>query len=339
MIARLYPKTLKLKQLFTTSHGAVSERQSILVELEYQGLRGLGEMVAVSYYGKTSEQFIHLFHELKPWLESLDLNKPESMFLRYEEQVKDRFMLSALDCATHDLYAKLEKTTVRERLGISKQSSNLSTLTVSIDTPEESAQFIKDNPWPIYKVKLGTEMDKEVIESIKSVTDAPLVVDANSGWSLGKTLEMAEWLKPRGVQFIEQPLDPSDKKSIELLTSEAELPIIADESCQTLLDLPYCLEYYDGINIKLLKCGGITPAMQMIKKARERNKMVMVGCMTESSIGISSGAQILPLVDFADIDGAYLLENDPADGVKLQRGEVIYPDRFGHGGIMKNTEQ
>lgn len=338
MKARLHSRTLRLKHVFTTSHGAVHERQALFVELEQDGLSGLGELVVVSYYGKESAQLKQQFESLVPWLESIELAQPESLFLEYRQRTKDRFLLSALDCATHDLYAKQHGLTVRDRLGIPSTTDLLSTLTVSIDSPEDSAKFVQTNPWPMYKIKLGTESDKEVVESIRSVTDVPLVVDANSGWSLEKTVEMAEWLKNHGVQFIEQPLHPSDQENITKLMASINLPVIADESCQTPADLPFCFEYFDGINIKLMKCGGITPAMQMIKQAREKNKMVMVGCMTESSIGISSSAQIVPLVDFADIDGAHLLANDPAEGVKLDHGRVIYPDRWGHGGIMKHIE-
>lgn len=336
MKLRLHPRTLHLKQVFTTSHGSVLKRESLIIELIQNGISGFGEAVAISYYDKNISAFIELLNEVRTIIESLELNPPEMMFEQISSIVGDPFIVAALDNALYDLYSKIHCKNVRQYLKIPEDSSILSTLTIGIDTPENSAQFVKDNPWPIYKIKLGTQFDKQVIEHINKVTENPLVVDANSGWDIEKAVAMSHWLKARNVQFIEQPISADHKDHIQKLNGQCVLPLIADESCHTVNDLAFCLENFDGINIKLMKCGGITPALKMIKAARAKNKMVMVGCMTESSIGISAAAQLLPLVDFADLDGAILINNDPASGVKLEAGKITFPNRFGHGGILNN---
>ncbi len=336
MKLKLHPRTLHLKQVFTTSHGSVQKRESIIIELIQDGISGFGEAVAISYYHKNVSGFIELLNKVRPIIESLELQPPDQMFNQISAIVEDHFIIAAFDNALYDLYAKIHNQTVRQYLQIPEDSSILSTYTIGINTPAKSAQYVKENPWPIYKIKLGTPLDKQVIEQVNKITDSPLVVDANSGWSVEKTIEMSQWLKTRNVQFIEQPISADRKDLIQQIHGKCMLPLIADESCHTIEDLAFCLENFDGINIKLMKCGGITPALKMIEAAKANNKMVMVGCMTESSIGISAAAQLLPLIDFADLDGAILISNDPANGVKLVNGKITFPNRFGHGGILNN---
>lgn len=330
----IHQKTLHLKEVFATSHGAVDTRSSIILEIQCQGTSGFGELVEIKYYGKSIPQFLDTIQLLKSDYQNKGLEDIPELLEEIHLGDLDPFIICALDCALLDLWTKKKGESIRTYLSIPFGSAICSTLTIGINSPEASAQFVQNNPWPIYKVKLGTEHDQSVIESIRKVTLAPLVVDANSGWDLYKSIEMAQWLKSQGVLFIEQPLPADHKEDIQLLHSKSVLPIIADESCHTERDLDFCLQYYDGINIKLMKCGGISPAIKMIHRARQANKVIMVGCMTESSIGISAAAQIAPLVDFCDLDGSILIDNDPAYGVKLYQGIINYPDRMGHGGIL-----
>jgi L-alanine-DL-glutamate epimerase-like enolase superfamily enzyme len=185
--------------------------------------------------------------------------------------------------------------------------------------------------WPIYKIKLGTDRDLDIVCELRKHTTATFRVDANCGWTADQTIEFAPRLKDLGVEFIEQPLPRDAWHQMHRVKAESALPIIADESCIQEGDVRVCANCFHGINIKLVKCGGLTPARRMIAEARRLGLSVMVGCMTESSVGISAIAQLLPLLDYVDMDGAVLLAEDIADGVRLDHGRCIYPDRPGNG--------
>jgi L-alanine-DL-glutamate epimerase-like enolase superfamily enzyme len=190
---------------------------------------------------------------------------------------------------------------------------------------------IIETPWPIYKIKLGTEHDVEIVSELRKITNAVFRIDANCAWTVEETLRNAIQLKELGVEFIEQPLHSDDWDGMKYLKKESVLPLIADESCQRYEDVEKCVEGFHGINIKLMKCGGLTPALKMIKQARELNLKVMAGCMAESTVGISNLAQIAPLLDYIDADGGMLIKNDTANGVSLKYGRIAYPKENGSG--------
>jgi L-alanine-DL-glutamate epimerase-like enolase superfamily enzyme len=193
-------------------------------------------------------------------------------------------------------------------------------------------QKIIEKPWPIYKIKLGTtNNDIQIVESLRKITDSVFRIDANCAWTSQQTIDNAKILKELGVEFIEQPLKAEDVEGMKRVKSESVLPVIADESCQREEDVIVCGELFHGINIKLMKCGGITPALRMIKMAREKGLLTMAGCMTESTVGISGLVQIAPLLDYLDSDGALLLSQDIADGVAFDFGKIVYPIAFGTG--------
>ena len=185
--------------------------------------------------------------------------------------------------------------------------------------------------WPIYKIKLGTDRDLEIVRELRKHTTATFRVDANCGWTADQTIAFAPELKKLGVEFIEQPLKADRWDDLRRVGQESALPIVADESCIVESDVERCAGVFQGINIKLVKCGGLTPARRMIAQARQRGLQVMVGCMTESTVGISAIAQLLPLLDYVDMDGAVLLAEDVATGVRLDRGRCMFPDAPGHG--------
>jgi L-alanine-DL-glutamate epimerase-like enolase superfamily enzyme len=185
--------------------------------------------------------------------------------------------------------------------------------------------------WPIYKIKLGTDHDLEIVRELRKHTQATFRVDANCGWSAEQAIRFAPELKKLGVEFIEQPLKADQWEDLKRVGQQSALPIIADESCIVEGDVKRCHGVFQGINIKLVKCGGLTPARRMIAEARKLGLSVMVGCMTESTVGISAIAQLLPLLDYVDMDGAVLLAEDVAEGVRLERGKCVYPDAPGHG--------
>jgi len=196
---------------------------------------------------------------------------------------------------------------------------------------------MKEKPWPIYKIKLGTEEDVSIVRELRKHTKAIFRIDANCAWSAKETITNAPLLKDLGVEFLEQPLKANDWEGMELVMHKSVLPVIADESCILEGDVEKCGLHFSGINIKLTKCGGLTPALRMIKKAKEMGLKVMVGCMTESTVGISAIAQLLPQLDYVDMDGAMLLKEDIAKGVAISSDGKIIFSTLGGSGISLNS--
>jgi L-alanine-DL-glutamate epimerase-like enolase superfamily enzyme len=216
--------------------------------------------------------------------------------------------------------------------GLSLDKIPNSDYTIGIDQIDVMVAKLNEFPgWPIYKIKLGTDRDLEIVRALRQHTSAIFRVDANCGWTPEQTIRNSAELKPLGVEFIEQPLKADQWEAMRRVRAESVLPIIADESCIVESDVERCAGVFHGINIKLVKCGGLTPARRMIAKARELGLSVMVGCMTESTVGISAIAQLLPLLDYVDMDGAVLLAKDIASGVRLDHGRCLFPDVPGNG--------
>ena len=233
--------------------------------------------------------------------------------------------------AAHDLWAKRQAQPLHRLWGLDPAAGPASNYTIGIDTPERMVQKLAEVPeWPIYKIKLGTDRDLEIVRELRRHTDKPFRVDANCGWSVKQAIDFSGPLADLGVEFIEQPLAAEDPGMTEVRRHSA-LPVFADESCGVEADVDACAGRFHGINIKLVKCGGLAPARRMIARARELGLDVMCGCMTESSVGISALAQIVPQLDFVDMDGAALLASDIASGVVVEGGLRRYPDRPGTG--------
>jgi L-alanine-DL-glutamate epimerase-like enolase superfamily enzyme len=210
----------------------------------------------------------------------------------------------------------------------------LTDITIGIDSIEKMVQKITETPWPIYKIKLGMAEDVHIMEELRKHTDAVFRIDANAAWKADEALEKIKIFKELNVEFIEQPLAKEDWEGMEFLYEHSPLPLIADESCVSEHDVLKCKKFFHGINIKLTKCSGITPALRMIKQAHELNMKVMVGCMNESSIGTSAIAQLLPLLDYVDMDGPLLLAEDVAEGVQFDYGKIIYGQGNGLGVLV-----
>jgi len=242
------------------------------------------------------------------------------------------FALCALDQAVYDLWGKQHGAPVWQLWGLDNSSTPVSNFTIGIDSIETMIAKLKEVPdWPVYKIKLGTLEDMEIIRELRLHTSAVFRVDANCGWSVEETIGNSEELKSLNVEFIEQPLRADDWNGHKKVLANSALPILADESCIYENDVAACHGYFNGVNIKLTKCGGLTPARRMIRVARELGLKVMVGCMTESTVGISAIAQLLPLLDYVDMDGAALIAKDIATGVVVDRGVCRYPEVHGSG--------
>ena len=220
--------------------------------------------------------------------------------------------------------------------GLDTNNSPVTDFTIGLDTIEIMIKKMKEKPWPVYKIKAGVAGDIEMVAALRKETDAVFRIDANAGWTVEQALQKIPKLQALGVEFIEQPLAKDDWAGMKILYEQSPLPLIADESCVNEADILQCIDHFHGINIKLTKCGGITPAKRMISKARELNMRVMIGCMNESSLGTAAIAQLSPLLDYVDMDGPLLLAEDIAKGVSFDNGTIVYRDGFGLGVEMND---
>jgi L-alanine-DL-glutamate epimerase-like enolase superfamily enzyme len=258
---------------------------------------------------------------------------PVALFDALQPQLADNpFALCAIDQAAHDLWGKLQNSSVFELWGLSTESVPTSNYTIGIDEVDKMVEKMREYAdWPIYKIKLGTDRDVEIVRALREHTDAVFRVDANGAWTADQAIEYSHPLKELGVEFIEQPLHADQLGDMPNVYRNSALPVVADESCIVPADVSRCVDHFHVVNIKLVKCGGLTPARRMIDEARQLGLQVMVGCMTESTVGISAIAQLLPLLDYVDMDGAALLAKDIANGVQVINGKCHYPERPGSG--------
>lgn len=329
---------LPLEYTFTIAHESRDVQPTMIIQLKAKGHYGLGEAVATSYYGYTINEMVAAVESKRKEIKAYeDFTNPEDFYTVLENWFpKQSFLRCAFDMAAHDLHGKLNNKPLYALWGYSKPTLPASNYTIGIDTIEKMKAKVIEHPWPLYKIKLGTQYDIKIIQELRSVTDAVFRVDANCAWSAKQTIKNARLLKPLGVEFIEQPLPADAISEMKAVKQQSVLPIIADENCMTFDDVATCAGNFHGINIKLSKCGGLTPARRMIAKANELGLKKMVGCMTESSVGISAIAHLLPELDYVDMDGALLLAKDPAEGVWLnEQGIAQFPDRNGTGALLK----
>jgi L-alanine-DL-glutamate epimerase-like enolase superfamily enzyme len=332
----LHRVDLRLKHTFTIAHDSRDVQRTLIVELRDGDYRGFGEATATRYYGITIDGMMAAFASLRDRIEAYDLIDPELFWADMQPYlVQNPFALCALDQAAWDLWAKKQGKPLYKLWNLDPAQSPLTNYTIGLDTPERMVEKMQELPWPLYKIKLGRpETDLPIMQTLRSHTDAVFRVDANCGWTVIDAIVKSRALAELGVEFIEQPLPADDWAGAKTVYEQTVLPIIADESCIVEADVDRCAGYFHGVNIKLTKCGGLTPARRMIARARELGLRVMVGCMTESSVGISAIAQLLPLLDYADLDGSLLIANDPATGVTFDYGRVIYADRNGTGASL-----
>lgn len=324
---------LPLRHVFTIAHGSTTIQKVLIVELEEDGVCGYGEACVIGYYGFTIEQMTQALESVREDLARRTLDDPVSLWDELHPKLAHNpFAQCALDQAAHDLWGKKLGKPVRELWGLRTDRIPVTNYTIGIDRVDVMVAKMEEFPgWPIYKIKLGTPNDLQIVRELRRHTDAIFRVDANCSWTADDTIRNAHELKQLSVEFIEQPLPADRWQDMQRVFAESELPIIADESCIAPTDVDRCHRHFHGVNIKLMKAGGLTPARRMIARARELNMRVMVGCMTESSVGISAIAQLLPLLDYVDMDGAVLLARDIASGVTVERGVCHYPNRPGNG--------
>jgi len=330
---RFRPYELHLKHVFTLASGSRSTTPVMLTEVEFDNVIGYGEASMPPYLGESHQTATE-------FLSKVDLSKFSNPFLiedvlSYVNQIAagNYAAKASIDIALHDLTGKLLKQPCYKILGLNPDRTPNTSFTIGIDKPDVVRQKVREAaPYKILKVKLGQGNDREMIETVRSETDKPICVDINQGWKDKKmALEMIQWLKEKGVVFIEQPMPKEMVDDTAWLTQNSPLPVMADEAIQTPADFKKVLGAYSGINVKLMKCGGLRDAYIMIKMAKASGMKVMIGCMTETSCAVSAAAQLSPLADWADLDGNLLIDNDVYEGVTIDDGKLILPDRAGIG--------
>lgn len=333
MKMRLHTCDLPLRHVFTISRESISVQPTVIVQLEQDGQRGFGEATTNAYYGVTRERLVETIETARDTIESTTLTDPTQLWDDLQPLLAEHpFAQCAIDQAAHDLWGKLAGKPVHELWGLKPVNLPVTNYTIGIDTVERMVAKMAEFPnWPVYKIKLGTSHDLEIVRQLRAATQATFRVDANCGWTAEEAIHNSRELKSLGVEFIEQPLPADRWQEMKRVRAESALPIIADESCIVESDVERCHGYFHGINIKLVKCGGLTPARRMIARARQLDLKVMVGCMTESTVGISAIAQLLPQLDYVDMDGALLLARDIAAGVTIDHGHCHYSSLPGSG--------
>jgi L-alanine-DL-glutamate epimerase-like enolase superfamily enzyme len=326
-------ESLPFRHPFTISKGTKTHQPVFVVSLEWNGLRGYGEAPAITYYQIPVEQMAADLQAKSAFVGKFALTDPER-YWHYLHHLFPRnpFLVCALDMAAWDLFGKIRRKPLYALLGIAQPVAGITDYTIGIDETVNMIERIREKPWPVYKVKVGTAGDMERLKAMRSATDALFRVDANAGWSLDQAREKVQSCAELGVELVEQPLAKDDWEGMKSLYAESPLPLFADESCVAESDVATCAGHFHGINIKLTKCGGITPARRMIKDARSRGLKVMLGCMNESSIGTAALAHLAPLADYLDADGPLLLASDLATGIDYQDdGSIRIPERPGLG--------
>jgi L-Ala-D/L-Glu epimerase len=331
------PYELNLKHVFTIASNSRTTTPVVLTMVEYDGVKGFGEASLPPYLVENQKS-------VSDFLSKLNLSQFNDPFLiedilDYVDSVAsgNHAAKASVDIALNDLRGKLMGQPLYRIFGLNPAKTPNTSFTIGIDTPEVVKQkTIEADIYKVLKIKLGKGTDKEMIEAVRSVTDKPLYVDINQGWTDREAaLDMIFWLKDMGIVFIEQPMPKERKDDIAWLTQKSPLPVIADEALQGVEDLLPLKGIYTGINIKLMKCGGVNAALKMIRIARAMDMKILIGCMTETSCAVSAAAQLSPLVDWADLDGNLLINNDCYEGLTVVNGKIVLPDRPGIGIIEK----
>ncbi|MEX2157754.1 MAG: dipeptide epimerase [Gemmatimonadales bacterium] len=320
---------------FVIARGSTNGYKRAWVRIvDSDGREGWGEADPSSFYGESLETVLAALDRLSTHLPSdpFDLEAAEA---RWAQVVpKNGSARAALSAALHDLVGKRLGQPLWRLWGLDPKKAPISSFTIGLDTPEKMRAKVREaKSYPILKVKLGTDRDEEILKTVRDATDKPLRVDANAGWTVARAKQMIPVLKEYGVEFLEQPLAPEDLEGLAEVHRHASkhLPIVVDESCLVAADIPRLVGRADGINIKLAKCGSLREALRMIATARAHGMLVMVGCMIETSLGITAAAHFTPLVDAADLDGAALTVDDPFAGATIEGGQIRLPTEPGLG--------
>ena len=317
---------LHLKETFSIAYGNYDKRDALVVKLSHLGKDGYGECVAINYYGINLEDFVLKLKEIQPRIENQKIIHPKDFFAFLEQFQLHHFLLSALDCAYWDLFGKLENKSFSGINQLENKTLAESSITISIAEIDEQIRKIENSSWNKFKVKCNGFNLKNTEKLLN--LNRNIALDANASFTKEDCLFIQETPGFQKLMYIEQPLEIGN---FGILKNGNSVNWMADEDCQDITFLEKLKPHYSSINIKLMKCGGLTPALEMITEAKKLGYKIMLGCMTESSIGISAGCAIAGLLDFADLDGANLISNDYATGSFVDNGKIILSEKPGLG--------
>ncbi len=320
----------KLKETFSISYGSYSYRDALVVSLSKKGSTGYGECTAIDYYGIDLDVFILKLESIQALIEKQSISYPIEFYAFLENLNLHSFLRSALDCAYWDLFGKLENKSFLELNSITYNQLPESSITISIDSLENQLEKIKKSDWNYFKVKCSHFDENAIYEYLN--TNKNIALDANCSFSIENCKFLEEQSFSEQIIYIEQPLEINSFKN---LNANKFPNWMADEDCQDETSISKLKNHYSTLNLKLVKIGGLTPALQFIERAKANNFKIMIGCMTESTIGISAGAVLTPFVDFVDLDGANLISNDIANGNFIDKGKVILSEKTGLGISIK----
>ncbi len=327
-----HPFELAFEYPFTISKGTKTHQPTLIVSLGLGSLKGYGEAPAINYYNVTVQGMIEALEAKRAVLTRYALTDPYRFWHFLEHLLPGQnFLIAALDIAGWDLFAQMRRQPLYRLLGLERERMPLVDYTIGIDTKEKMLEKLHAHPAPVYKIKMSQTSDLDILAALRCATDKPFRIDANEAFSLEEIKYMLPELQQLGVHLIEQPLPKNAWEEMKELKAISTIPLFADESCVGAADVKRCAESFHGINIKLTKCGGITPALSMIKEARTLGLKVMMGSMNESTVGSAAIAHLLPLLDEADADGPLLLCEDVAGGLSIENGIMQLSPRPGLG--------
>jgi L-alanine-DL-glutamate epimerase-like enolase superfamily enzyme len=310
---------------FTTAHGLKTHQPALLLAITFNGLTGIGEAPAIHYYNVSVESMIEELLQKMPILCRYSYTEPDRFWhFCHHLFPSNHFLVCALDMAYWNMYALMKRKKIIELWNTPWENCPLTDYTIGLDTPEMMIEKMNEKPWPIYKVKLAEKNDLAILKKMRTETDAIIRIDANAAWSLEDALTLLPELEKLNIELIEQPLAKDNWEGMKILKEKTTIPLIADESCVTEADVEKCYEGFHGINIKLTKCSGITPAKRMIEHAKKLNMKVMMGCMNETEIGSVAIANFLPQLDYVDMDGPLLLKVPELTQLKYEYGVVSW---------------
>ena len=325
---------LRLRHTWTTTMSSSEYRDTIQVRLTSDGVVGVGEGAPIVRYHENAEEGKKAIDGIVPFLEGVVPWHFEKVMSEVSRQVQGQFAArAALDVALMDWVGKKLNAPLYRMLGLDPADTPITTFSIGIDTPETTRQKVLEaEAFPVLKIKVGLNTDEATIAAVRSVTKKPLRVDANEGWKdKEEAVRKINWLETQGVEFVEQPMPADMIEETRWVRSRVHLPIIADEAIVNASGIPKLVDAYDGVNVKLDKCGGIQQALRMLYVAKSLGMRTMLGCMVSSSVSVTAAAHLSPLVDYADLDGNLLVANDPYLGVTVRQGKLILPGEPGLG--------
>ncbi|MDQ7051886.1 MAG: dipeptide epimerase [candidate division KSB1 bacterium] len=327
-------RELRMQHVWRISRDQASAKVNVFIQLEHDGVTGFGEVAPNIRYNETTDSSIEFLERAQSVLESANpWHFQDLLWQIHDLDAEQNAAKAAIDMAVLDWIGKKLEVPLYRFFGLDGGKAPVTSYSIGIDTPEKIKEKIREaEGYPILKIKLGSEDDERIMQAVREATDRTVRVDANEGWpDPRQALEKIHWLAQLNVEFVEQPLPAGRLEDVAWLRERSPLPIVADEDVHLARDISALAHAYDGINIKIMKSGGLLEALRMIHTARALGLSIMLGCMIESSLAITAAVHLSPLVDWADLDGNLLLANDPFVGAGVQDGKLILPDGPGLG--------